>query len=125
MTFFGKIFVVVNLTISLLMAAIGMGLYTSSVDWTEKAAKGSQPAGLTAQRKAELKEALDSVGPVEKGYEDANEDLMKREEDRQADQKWIAAELKHNRFDADVGNPARDIDLQDNGIPKADPRVPR
>jgi hypothetical protein len=125
MTLFGKIFVVLNLTISLLMAAIGVGLYTSGIDWTEKSAKASQPAGLTAQRKAELKEAMDSVGPVEKGYDDANEELMKREEDRQADQKWFAAELKHNRFDAGPGNPARDIDLQDNGIPKADPKVPR
>jgi hypothetical protein len=109
MTLFGKIFVVLNLTISLLMAAIGVGLYTSGIDWTEKSAKASQPAGLTAQRKAELKEAMDSVGPVEKGYDDANEELMKREEDRQADQKWFA----------------RDIDLQENGIPKADPKVPR
>jgi hypothetical protein len=125
MTFFGKIFVVLNLTISLLMAAFAMGLYTSGIDWTERAAKGSQPAGLTAQRKSELKEAMDSVVPVEKGYDDANEELMKREEDRQADQRWFAAELKHNRFDADAGNPARDIDLQENGIPKADPKVPR
>jgi len=125
MTFFGKIFVVLNLTISLLMAAIGMGLYTSGIDWTEKAAKGSQPAGLTAQRKAELKEATDASDTVLKGYDAANEDVMKREEDRQADQQWFAAELEHNRLRADGANPARDILIQDNGIPQIDPKTRR
>lgn len=125
MTFIGKLFVMLNLVISLMMAAFGVGLFTSGIDWTEKAAKGSDPAGLTAQRKAALKEVTDAIAPVEAGWRDANEALLVREEMRQSDQKWYTEELVHVRSRATDTDPARDIEVQDNGVPKADPKTPR
>ncbi|MGL4551267.1 MAG: hypothetical protein ACRC33_08765 [Gemmataceae bacterium] len=125
MTFIGKIFVMLNLVISLMMAAFGVGLYTSNVDWTERAAKGTEPAGLTAQRKAALKEAESAVPAVEAGWKDANEALMVREEMRQADQKWYTGELVHVRSKATEADPARDLDIPPDGNLRSDPRTRR
>ena len=52
MTFIGKLFVMINLAISLLMAATAFGLYVSGIDWTDNAAKEGQPEGkMKALRK--------------------------------------------------------------------------
>src|SRR5829696_4617070 len=124
MTFLGKIFVMVNLVISLMMATVGVGLYASSIDWSERPAKGSAPAGVAALRKAALKEAMDGIDPVAEGWRVANEVIMDREEKRQGDQKWFAAELVHVRAKANDADPAREVEIQENGVPKADPKMP-
>lgn len=123
MTFLGKLFVMVNLVISLMMATVAMGLYSSSIDWTERAAKGGDPstAGLAGQRKSQLKQDLEAAPAVEAGWRDSVKVLLDLEEKRQQLQKFYTAELVHTRSQATEADPARDVDLQDNGQPKADP----
>lgn len=124
MTFIGKAFVMVNLAISVMMMAVATGLFMTGIDRTEKAAKPGEPAGLTAQRKTELKELQSMIPPVENGWRQAHTDLLTREGYRVADQKWFQKELEHVRFhakvDDKVNNPARTIELNENAQPVLD-----
>lgn len=122
MTFLGKVFVMVNLVISLMMATVAMGLYASNIDRSDKKG-GDTPA--VAQRKTALKEATDSIAPVEQGWSEANAELTRREGNRQEDQAWYAAELEHNRTKANKDNPARAVAFGDNGLPLIDPVTKR
>jgi hypothetical protein len=124
MTFIGKLIVLVNLVISLLVATVALGLYATGIDWTERAGKPGEPPGLTAQRKAELKEVTDMIPLVEAGRIEINKRVVATETRRLRNQVAYAAELAHIQRGASAEDPARTIELQEDGRPKLDPMHP-
>jgi hypothetical protein len=124
MTLFGKLFVLVNLMLSVALAAFAMSTYTNSVDFTERAAKPGDPGGVTAQRKAQLKEVSDMIPLVEAGRVDINKQVVASEARRLKNQVAYGAELVHIRRGATAESPARTTEYQDDGRPKLDPKHP-
>jgi hypothetical protein len=64
MTLIGKFFVLINVAISVMMLAVGVGLYMTRSDWTETAPKGNAPPGLIYTRKKALDAAKEKVDPA-------------------------------------------------------------
>lgn len=65
MTRFGKILVLLNLALSVMLAAWAFNLYANGVDWTESKSKGTPtvPTGQYAIRAAKLDELWKGVAP--------------------------------------------------------------
>jgi hypothetical protein len=93
MTFLGKILVMINLAISLLMAAMAFGLYVSGIDWTDKAAKEGQPAGKMQTLRKDIDDVLARLPLAERNWKAARADVFAREEIRQKERIWSDAEM--------------------------------
>ena len=113
MTFIGKLFVMINLAISLLMAATAFGLYVSGIDWTDRAAKEGQAEGkLLSLRKGiddvlarlplaenSLKAARQEVREVKKFVDGKAETekikgLLVIEDERRDERDWTDKEMR-------------------------------
>jgi hypothetical protein len=124
MTFFGKLFVLANLVLSVALAAIAMSTSVNRIDFTDRAAKPGEPAGLTAQRKAELRDAENMIKLTQDGIQLAEKKILANEARRLKYQLAYAQELVHLRRAASVENPARTTEYQEDGRPKLDPKHP-
>lgn len=94
MTYLGKVFALLNLGLSLLLATAAFSTYTTGVDWSDTAAKGNQPAGKLAPLKAELTEISKQLGIAEANWKIARAELWRREDQRRADRVWYAEKLR-------------------------------
>src|SRR5436190_9203764 len=105
MTFVGKILVLINLALSLLMATIAFGVYAHNVHYPDKAGGGKAPARL-GDLQNEARRLQSAVLPTadEKGkprpgtavasWREARYSLLTHEEVRRGDQAWYAAHLR-------------------------------
>src|SRR3954464_4114030 len=105
MTFIGKLFLMLNVALSLAMMAAGMGLYATRTDWTEAPAKAGAPPGVLVRKKAELKDAMDAIPPAENSFKKALGDLETLERQRHVDREFYSKWLEHARTLATPDNP--------------------
>ena len=82
MTFLGKLFVMINLAISLLMAVTAFGLFAGGVDWTDRAAQGSQPAGKMLALRKDIEEVIAQLSIAEKSWLTARATVLSAEDVR-------------------------------------------
>jgi hypothetical protein len=110
----GKILVFVHLSLSLLLAAWAIGLYTQRVNWTNKPGGDGTPGKLTpfADQVKQLGEAL-ATADTHVGK--ARFALYGLEQQRAAAQVWYLGELDHLLAKADAKNPARVVLLDKAG----------
>jgi hypothetical protein len=97
MSFLGKILVMVNLVISGLMAGWSFMLFANYVDVSEAPQRGSQPAGLLAQRKEQIKELLVAIGPPQSKWFRMRRQLHLQEAQRQGELAWYRQQLEKLR----------------------------
>src|SRR4051812_44349080 len=109
MTFLGKLFVMANVGISLLMAFLAFGLYANGVDWGYDVAKPGQQGGLIKLKQEEIAETQKAQAPNEAAWKAARASLWKAEEERLNTRAFYVGEIEHNRSKADENNPARAI----------------
>src|SRR4051812_47765172 len=102
MTRLGKLFVMLNLVLSLMLGATAFGVYTNGVDFSDTPAKGSVPAGKLAPVKAELEDTLKQIPTVENSWQTARAELLAREDKRRAERDWYAQQLR--KVVTDKGN---------------------
>jgi hypothetical protein len=93
MTFIGKLLVMINLAISLLMAATAFGLYVSGIDWTDKAAKDGQPEGKMQSLRKDIDNVLARLKVAEPSWNKARIDLFAREELRRNERLFSDTEM--------------------------------
>jgi hypothetical protein len=125
MTLLGKILVCVNLVISLMMAALGIGLYTQRINWTNQPPKATadKPQGELAARIEQIKDRWAALQLAEARQQTALAGLRTVEAQRPADQKWYAQQLDHMRQGADEKSPAPALVYQDGRL-VLDDKVP-
>ena len=93
MTFIGKLFVMINLAISLLMAVTAFGLYASGIDWTDRAAKDGQPEGKLQGLRKEIDDVVARLKLAEGSWKSARADLRAREDVRRIERAWSDGEM--------------------------------
>jgi hypothetical protein len=97
MTLFGKLLVLLNLALALVLAAWSFNIYANGIDWTDRKDTKSTPPriGQFALRKEKLDELWKGVAPVQKDWLDERVQLAK-EEKRLADERvWYDKELHY------------------------------
>jgi hypothetical protein len=62
MTFIGKLFVIVNVTLSLVLAGLAFALYMTGIDWSDNPAKGAKPEGETLVLRKQLEKEMGQLG---------------------------------------------------------------
>src|SRR5437879_2491224 len=97
MTLLGKILVLVNFALSVMVMVWAMMLRVDHVDWT--LGTKDQPGEL-APRDARVKDAWASLAAAEASWRDNRADVLEQEDFRVADRPWYEAELKHARSEA-------------------------
>jgi hypothetical protein len=117
MTFLGKFFVMINVAISVMMVAVGVGLFMTRSDWTETAAKGNAPAGQLVARKEALKDANEKVGPARLTLATNTAALDAANKRRVAAQAFYGQQLKAVLTDATDARPCSEL-VMVNGLPK-------
>ena len=93
MTFIGKLLVMINLAISLLVAATAFGLWVGGIDWTDKAAKEGQPEGKMLALRKDIDGVLARLPLAERSWKTARVDLFAREEVRRKERMWSDTEM--------------------------------
>jgi len=93
MTFIGKLFVMINLTVSLLMAAVAFGLYVGGIDWTDKPAKEGQPEGKLLPLRKEIDDILVRLPIAETSWSAARAEVQSREDVRRIERDWADKEM--------------------------------
>ena len=93
MTFIGKLFVMINLAISLLMAATAFGLYVNGVDWTDKGAKEGQAEGKMLALRKSIDDVIARLPLAENSWKAARADVRTREDIRRTERTWSDAEM--------------------------------
>jgi hypothetical protein len=115
MTLLGKLFVMLNVATSFIMAVIAFGLYATNLDYdADTRGKGQPPAQITALKK-QITDVVSTVGAVEGGWRAARGDLLLREDQRRVDQIWYAAELA-KLHDAPAGVQVSMVALDKTGL---------
>ncbi len=124
MDLFGKILVLVNFAISLMMAAIGGTVLYYRVDWSNNPADATTgaPAGELVARIARVKELQGLVTPADPAWRDARASLLAQEERRKGDEVWYAAELEHLKTGDASKEPILEV-VYDKGQTTPDPKT--
>jgi len=114
MTGFGKILVLLNLALSLVMAAWALALVTTRIDWSNQKGKDGKPDGELLARQALTKEMADVIPQAELRWRTARATMLGMEDgkgpdfkdSRSATRAWYDAELRVLRT-GDVGGKKR------------------
>ena len=93
MTFIGKLFLMLNLAISLLMAVMAFGLYVGGIDWTDRAAKEGQSAGKLKALQTEINDIAARLPVAEASWKAARADVVARENLRRDERFYTDAEM--------------------------------
>src|SRR5262245_20508810 len=86
MTFVGKLFVLVNLMFSLILAAGAFVVYSSGIDWSE-------PKGKLVPVKAEIGELTKQLQLADASWGAVRTELLDREDQRRGDRAFYAQQL--------------------------------
>jgi hypothetical protein len=130
MTFVGKVFVMVNVALSLFFAFFAFGVYSSSIDWGYDAAKPGQAGGILKELQKEIDQLKSMQGPVESSWRKARAELRVREERRSLDRGFYTAEFDFLRTRASAADPAKAVVVLNNqpvierGQPKLTAEIP-
>jgi len=101
MTTAGKVFVLINVGLSLFWAVAAFALYATSIDWGYDPTKPAGTAGgIIAEKKKEIESQQPLQFPIEKSWRDAREELSRREKLMREDRNFYAAQFEHNRSKA-------------------------
>ncbi len=103
MTFIGKLFVMVNVAVSLMLMVAGLGLFATRVDWTDAPAKGGAPAGVMSAKKAALKDVTETIRPAEATWSASYGELFVQEKNRATNRQFFSDRLADVRGDPDTG----------------------
>lgn len=93
MTSIGKILVLVNLAISLVLATLAFGVYSSGLDWSNNKAKSGQPGGKLDDRIVEITRLKSELSLAYGSWVESGETLWKKEDERRTERAWYAQEL--------------------------------
>jgi len=94
MTFVGKLFVLCNLALSLMLGVMGFGVYLTGIDWSADRGKAGLPDGKLFSKRAELDDILKSQLPVaEASWRQAGKELWDSETVRRIDRDWYVEQL--------------------------------
>ena len=115
MTLLGKIFVMFNLAISILMAVAAFELYATNLDYDsetkDKSGQPKPPARFTVVLE-QLKEVQKTKAPVEGSWRTASTALEQRQEHRREARAWYDKQMVHERTLAKVpDDPVRMVTL--------------
>lgn len=102
MTWFGKILVLLNLVLSLVMAAFALALFTTRIDWSNQKGKDGKPDGELLGRQTQTKELWAVIPQAETRWRTARTGMLALEEgkgpefkdSRTATRAWYDAELR-------------------------------
>jgi hypothetical protein len=103
----GKVLVFVTLVFALGASAWAFGLYTGRIDWSNKPARGSEPAGELTKRLAKLKEVDDALASAQTRERFAAANLRALEQRRPRDEAFFANEYNHIENGINAQNPLR------------------
>lgn len=128
MTWIGKLVVLLNTILSLLLGTWAMALYFNRIDWSNNPAKEGNPAGELVRRTNAIEEGWKAIAAAEPGRNSAQKKLLALEKGppavdshgREANRLWYQAELQHLQTGATPENPARKIQLDDKQRPVLD-----
>lgn len=115
MTLFGKILVLANFGLSVVIMVGAMVLYFDRVDWTEGPVKPEEKWGELRKRNERVKDAWEFIRLADLRWRDVRGEVLDEEGYRAADRPWYEAELKHDREQATEQKPARTV-IYDNGV---------
>ncbi len=118
MTFLGKLFVLVNVALSLFWCIAAFAVFVGGMDWDYDVAKPGTEGGLYKEKLKEIDEQKKMQYPAENTWRLARARLREAEDDLRGDRKFYASEFAWNR---DKAAPARIVDKV-NQMPKPDPR---
>jgi hypothetical protein len=107
MTTLGKLFVLLNVGLSLAMGFWGYAIYSTRIDWSNTAAKGDKPAGALVAKVNRVKELGDALRTAEESWNSARETVAALERDRPINRAWYAKELEFLRSGASAQDAAR------------------
>jgi hypothetical protein len=95
MNLFGKILVFLNLTLSLLLAGLALGISTNRIDWpgTGRTVPGELAKGELGKKKVELQHWTGLATQANSTWQVASVGLLKVEDERRANQKWYEDQL--------------------------------
>jgi len=131
MTLIGKLFVFVNLVLSVLIAGAGCALYLNHINWTDKAGKdGGQEGRLLALRK-KIDALIGSRAVIEQRWREARSpevtspeakaaSLLPLEKTRYDDRAWYQEQLEHIRKRAAADKPVLEVELDKDYQPVPD-----
>jgi hypothetical protein len=116
MTLFGKILVLLNLALALMLAAWTFNIYTNGIDWTDRK---SPRMGEFAKRAAKLDELWKSVPPVQQDWLRERAALAKEERGLTDERVWYDKEIRYV-----LAGPAKNKGINDVAIaPQDDPNT--
>lgn len=97
MTRFGRVLVLLNLALSLMLAAWSFNIYTSGIDWTDRKDTKSTPPrmGRFAVNAATLDELWKSVPAVQKDWLDGRAALAREEKSLAGERVWYDNEIHY------------------------------
>jgi hypothetical protein len=121
MTFVGKLFVMVNVALSLCWAVAAFGLYVTSMDWGYERGKAGTPGGILKEKTDEIKRLQAQQFSVEEGWREARVELRRREDVRRGDRSFYAEQFAHNRDKANAASPARAVKRHSPKVTPLDP----
>lgn len=98
MTFIGKFLVLLNVAISLVLMAVGIGLYSTRLDWSETPAKGTTPPGLILAPQEDYKKANELVLPARKTLAENTAELAAARQKRANAQAFYGKQLNDSRY---------------------------
>ncbi|HTU93425.1 MAG TPA: hypothetical protein VMF69_25320 [Gemmataceae bacterium] len=113
MTLFGKLLVLLNLALAMVLAAWSFNIYANGVDWTDRKDTKSTPPrmGQFAVRAAKLDELWKGVPPVQTDWL-RERDQLAREEKRLADERvWYDKEIRYVLDGPAKGKGIREVDI--------------
>jgi hypothetical protein len=121
MTLLGKILVLVNFGLSVMVLVWAMSLYYGHIDLSDNA---KPEPGQLKLRKDRITDALAAGGSGDVSWRENRSAVLAQEADRVGDRVWYEGELQHARSGADDKKPAREIAF-DNGLMALDPVDPQ
>jgi hypothetical protein len=93
MTKLGKVLVVANFVVSVVVAGWAAGFYFTAIDWTAQKGKDGAPDGQLAARVARLTDLKSAAGPGEAGWREARALVRDREAFRAGDRALYQNEI--------------------------------
>src|ERR1700730_2373839 len=97
MTSLGKLLVLLNVGLSLVLAGLAFGIYTNRIDWpgtAPAAASGEKTVSEVAQKKANVEDAQKASALALTRWEEAGTRLVHLEDRRPKDQQLYAKRLE-------------------------------
>ena len=94
MTLFGKILVILNLIVGMLMATWALGIFTQHIDWHSKGGGPDKPQGEVYKRQERIKELWRSLQAAEARWRPVRERAWTPQQQRAILSKWYETQLQ-------------------------------